>query len=98
MTHRAQFTGVPWLRPHFLSLVHGMLSSVDPDPARLLGAVRRAVDEARATLRPDVALRPTSPALPTRQLFAASAAPPLRAPAVTAMLHLLAGIDIPEPS
>ena len=52
VTHRAQFTGVPWLRPHFLSLVHGMLSSVDPDPARLLGAVRRAVDEVRSGRNP----------------------------------------------
>ncbi len=35
-THRAQFTGVPWLRPYFLSLVHELLDAVDPDPMQLL--------------------------------------------------------------
>ena len=47
VTHRAQFTGVPWLRPHFISLVDGVLGSVDPDPGRVLKAVREAVDQAR---------------------------------------------------
>jgi coenzyme F420 biosynthesis associated uncharacterized protein len=51
-THRAQFTGVPWLRPHFLSLVHRLLGSLDPDPARLLDGIRRAVGEARGGGRP----------------------------------------------
>ena len=31
-THRAQFTGVPWLRDHFLGLVNQTLDTVDPDP------------------------------------------------------------------
>ena len=52
VTHRAQFTGVPWLRPHFLSLVDTALGSVDPDPGRLLHALRRAVDEVRAGRNP----------------------------------------------
>jgi coenzyme F420 biosynthesis associated uncharacterized protein len=52
VTHRAQFTGVPWLRPHFLSLVDGALGSVDPDPRRLLDALRRAVEEVRAGRNP----------------------------------------------
>lgn len=52
VTHRAQFTGVPWLRPYFLSLVDGIMGSVDPDPGRLLQAVRRAVDEVRAGRNP----------------------------------------------
>ncbi|MGE3620186.1 MAG: zinc-dependent metalloprotease [Acidimicrobiia bacterium] len=47
VTHRAQFTGVPWLREHYLSLVRQTLSSVDPDPKRFLEAIRRAVDELR---------------------------------------------------
>ncbi len=34
-THRAQFTGVTWLRPYFLSLVNELLDAVDPDPKRL---------------------------------------------------------------
>lgn len=46
-THRAQFTGVPWLRPYFLSLVNEMLDSVDPDPKRLLEALRGAVEQRR---------------------------------------------------
>lgn len=52
VTHRAQFTGVPWLRPHFLSLVEGCLDAVDPDPKRFLEALRRAVDEMRAGKNP----------------------------------------------
>lgn len=39
-THRAQFTGVPWLRPYFLSLVNELLDTVEPDPKRLIEAVR----------------------------------------------------------
>jgi len=35
LTHRSQFTGVPWLRPRFLDLVNQMLDEVDPDPDRL---------------------------------------------------------------
>jgi coenzyme F420 biosynthesis associated uncharacterized protein len=52
VTHRAQFTGVPWLRPHFLSLVDGALGSVDPDPRRLIDGLRHAVDEVRAGRNP----------------------------------------------
>ena len=52
VTHRVQFTGVPWLRPHFLSLVEGCLESVDPDPRRFVDALRRAVDEMRAGRNP----------------------------------------------
>ncbi len=44
VTHRAQFTGVPWLRPHFLSLVESALGSVDPDPGRLVDGLRRALE------------------------------------------------------
>jgi len=47
LTHRAQFTGVPWLRPYFLSLVHDMLGTVDLDPRRFFTALRRAVDDLR---------------------------------------------------
>jgi coenzyme F420 biosynthesis associated uncharacterized protein len=52
VTHRAQFTGVPWMRAHFLELVHGTLSGVDADPKRLLDALRRAVVAARAGNNP----------------------------------------------
>lgn len=43
LTHRAQFTGVPWMREHFLGLVHETLALADPDPARMMGAVRNAM-------------------------------------------------------
>jgi coenzyme F420 biosynthesis associated uncharacterized protein len=52
VTHRAQFTGVPWMRDYFLSLVQGSLSIVDPDPAVLLRAVGRAADALRAGRNP----------------------------------------------
>jgi coenzyme F420 biosynthesis associated uncharacterized protein len=47
VTHRAQFTGVPWLREHYLGLVRQTLESVDPDPKQLLDAVARLVEELR---------------------------------------------------
>jgi coenzyme F420 biosynthesis associated uncharacterized protein len=52
VTHRAQFTGVPWLRPHFLSLVEGSLGSMDPDPKRFLQALTKVVDDLRAGRKP----------------------------------------------
>ncbi len=52
VTHRAQFTGIPWLRGHFLSLVEASLGSIEPDPKRFLEALRRAVDEVRAGRNP----------------------------------------------
>jgi len=52
VTHRAQFTGVPWLRHHFLSLVHQAVASVDPDPRRLLLALRRLAESARDRRNP----------------------------------------------
>jgi coenzyme F420 biosynthesis associated uncharacterized protein len=52
VTHRAQFTGVPWMRQHFLSLVDESLGAVDPDPRRFLDALRRAVKEVRAGHNP----------------------------------------------
>ena len=52
VTHRAQFTGVPWLRGHFLSLVDQTLQAVDPDPKRFLDALVRVVEELRAGHNP----------------------------------------------
>jgi coenzyme F420 biosynthesis associated uncharacterized protein len=52
VTHRVQFTGIPWLRPHFISLVDRSLGAVDPDPKRFLDALRRSVDEIRAGRNP----------------------------------------------
>jgi coenzyme F420 biosynthesis associated uncharacterized protein len=47
VTHRAQFTGVPWMKPYYLSLVESSLQSIDPDPGRIAGALARAADEMR---------------------------------------------------
>jgi coenzyme F420 biosynthesis associated uncharacterized protein len=47
VTHRTQFTGVAWMRPHFLGLVDKSLSVVDPDPRRLLDAIGRAIEIVR---------------------------------------------------
>ena len=52
VTHRAQFTGIPWMRDHFRTLVETSLNSLDPDPKRFLEALRRAVDEVRAGRNP----------------------------------------------
>jgi coenzyme F420 biosynthesis associated uncharacterized protein len=52
VTHRAQFTGVPWLRGHFLSLVNQTLAAVDPDPKRFLDALVRVVEELRSGHNP----------------------------------------------
>jgi coenzyme F420 biosynthesis associated uncharacterized protein len=47
VTHRAQFTAVPWMKQYFLSLVDEALAIVDPDPGRLVQAMIRAADELR---------------------------------------------------
>jgi coenzyme F420 biosynthesis associated uncharacterized protein len=52
VTHRAQFTGVPWLRPHFLGLVDQGLTGIDPDPRRFVEALKRAADEIRRGRNP----------------------------------------------
>ena len=52
VTHRAQFTGVPWMRAHFLSLVEQSLNAFDPDPKRFVEALQRAVAEIRAGRNP----------------------------------------------
>ena len=52
VTHRAQFTGIEWMRPHFLSLVEQSLGAVDPDPRRLLHALRRLFDGVREGRNP----------------------------------------------
>jgi coenzyme F420 biosynthesis associated uncharacterized protein len=52
VTHRVQFTGVPWMRDYFRSLVEQTLSAVDPDPRRFVDALKRAVEEMRAGRNP----------------------------------------------
>lgn len=52
VTHRAQFTGVPWMREHFLALVSQTMDSVDPDPKRFLDALGRLADDVRTGRNP----------------------------------------------
>lgn len=52
VTHRAQFTGIPWMREHFLGLVKQTVEGVDPDPKRFIDALGRAVTEMRAGRNP----------------------------------------------
>jgi coenzyme F420 biosynthesis associated uncharacterized protein len=50
VTHRAQFTGVPWLRPYFLSQVDGIIGQLDP--GHMAEGLRRAVAEVRSGRNP----------------------------------------------
>lgn len=52
VTHRAQFTGIPWMREHFLSLVEQLLDNVDPDPRRINEALGRLFEALRAGRSP----------------------------------------------
>lgn len=52
VTHRVQFTGIPWMRGHFVSLVQESLDSFSPDPRQLLTGVRRAYEEVTAGRNP----------------------------------------------
>lgn len=52
VTHRAQFTGVPWMRPYFLELVEQAVGAVGPDPTRFAAAVGRAADALRQGRNP----------------------------------------------
>ncbi len=47
LTHRSQFTGVPWLRQHFLGLVNGLIDVADPDPERIRNGIKRFFAERR---------------------------------------------------
>ena len=52
VTHRCQFTAIPWMRDYFVSLVEEGIGSLDPDPGRIAGAVKRMADEIRAGRNP----------------------------------------------
>ena len=54
LTHRAQFTGVPWMRGHFTGLVNTSVQLANPDPRRIAEAIREAFsdrDRARQQVR-----------------------------------------------
>ena len=52
VTHRAQFTGVPWMRDHYLGLIDSLLSSAGLDPMVLLRALKRVADDLRGGRNP----------------------------------------------
>lgn len=52
VTHRTQFTGVPWLREYFLGLVEELVGAAEPDPKRLFSAVGRLAESARTRTNP----------------------------------------------
>jgi coenzyme F420 biosynthesis associated uncharacterized protein len=52
VTHRAQFTGIPWLRGYYLGLIDDLLASVDPDPQRLFAALSDVLEKKRAGVDP----------------------------------------------
>lgn len=45
VTHRLQFTAVPWMRDHFLSLVESLVAASTPDPDRIAQVVRRVTTQ-----------------------------------------------------
>jgi coenzyme F420 biosynthesis associated uncharacterized protein len=52
VTHRMQFTAVPWLRDHFVGLVGELLEPLQSDPSGLAEAIRRVYVEVRAGRNP----------------------------------------------
>jgi coenzyme F420 biosynthesis associated uncharacterized protein len=52
VTHRLQFTAVPWVRDHFVSLISELLGPLSGDPQNFLDTVRRVADEIRAGRNP----------------------------------------------
>jgi coenzyme F420 biosynthesis associated uncharacterized protein len=52
VTHRGQFTGVPWLRDHFVGLVDQGVEAVAADPKRIVEAIRRAAEGVRSGRNP----------------------------------------------
>jgi coenzyme F420 biosynthesis associated uncharacterized protein len=52
VTHRMQFTAVPWLRDYFVQLVGELLEPLHADPSRLSDTLRRVVVEVRAGRNP----------------------------------------------
>ncbi len=52
VTHRLQFTGVPWMRQYFLGLVERGVQTSPPDAKALLDSLRRAAAELRSGRNP----------------------------------------------
>jgi len=52
VTHRCQFTAIPWMRDYFVSLVEEGIGSLEPDPSRLASSLKRMTEEIRAGRNP----------------------------------------------
>jgi coenzyme F420 biosynthesis associated uncharacterized protein len=52
VTHRMQFTAVPWLRDHFVNLVGELLEPLHADPSGLSETLRRVMVELRSGRNP----------------------------------------------
>jgi coenzyme F420 biosynthesis associated uncharacterized protein len=52
VTHRVQFTGIPWMQDYFRSLIDSTLSVADIDAKRFIDALMRAVEAVRAGRNP----------------------------------------------
>jgi coenzyme F420 biosynthesis associated uncharacterized protein len=52
VTHRCQFTAIPWMRDYFVTLVEEGIGSLEPDPSRFAEALRRMTEEIRAGRNP----------------------------------------------
>jgi coenzyme F420 biosynthesis associated uncharacterized protein len=50
VTHRTQFTAVPWLREHFQAEVRAYIDASDFDPAQMLSRIRDAVSAVRGAV------------------------------------------------
>jgi len=48
VTHRVQFEGVPWLRPHITELMGSYLGTIDLDARKVLERLRRVREELRS--------------------------------------------------
>ncbi|MGY9072085.1 MAG: zinc-dependent metalloprotease [Acidimicrobiales bacterium] len=48
LTHRAQFTGVPWLRPRFLGLIDELMGDLEPDPDQMKRGIKQFVELKKA--------------------------------------------------
>ena len=45
VTHRAQFTGVPWMRSHYLGLVQSLLDGAQPESFDLMASLKGLADK-----------------------------------------------------
>ena len=52
VTHRTQFTGIPWMREYFVDLVSTMVEAAEPDPAKLFTALGRVAEGVRTRRNP----------------------------------------------